>query len=57
MDQELDDSDDADDHSPDDRMYAKYSPALYGPRKPGQKPPLSTAFLKKFLKIAKNRGR
>lgn len=52
---ELDDSDD--DDSPEGEMYAKYNPTLHGPRKPGQKGPLTTTFLKKYIKIAKNRGR
>lgn len=36
-------------------MYVKYDARLYGPRKPGQKEPLSLPFLKKFIAFAKQR--
>ena len=59
MDMELDDDDDNenDANNPDQRkgMYVKYDRKLHGPKVPGQKDPLSTNFLKKFIKIAKNR--
>ena len=41
----------------DGGMYVKYNATLHGPLTPGSKPPLSVAFLKKFLTIAKRRGR
>jgi DNA replication licensing factor MCM3 len=36
-------------------MYVKYDARLYGPRKPGQKEPLSLPFLKKYIAFAKQR--
>lgn len=53
---ELEDSED--DYSSTDPykgVYVKYDQRLHGPRKEGQKDPLSTAFLRKYIKIAKNR--
>ncbi|KAA6417220.1 MAG: DNA replication licensing factor MCM3 protein 1-like [Trebouxia sp. A1-2] len=57
MDMELDDDEENDENHPDPRkgMYVKYDRKLHGPKRPGQKDPLSTNFLKKFIKIAKNR--
>ena len=57
LDMELDDDDENDENDPDPRkgMYVKYDRKLHGPKRPGQKDPLSTTFLKKFFKIAKNR--
>ncbi|KAL4433110.1 hypothetical protein ABPG77_006537 [Micractinium sp. CCAP 211/92] len=36
-------------------MYVKYDARLYGPRKAGQKEPLSLPFLKKYIAFAKQR--
>jgi hypothetical protein len=57
MDMELDDDEENDENHPDPRkgMYVKYDRKLHGPKRPGQKDPLSINFLKKFIKIAKNR--
>lgn len=38
-------------------MYVKYNRVLHGPLGDGRKPPLSINFLRKFLIIAKRRGR
>lgn len=38
-------------------MYAKYDRCLHGPRAELTHPPLSVAFLKKFLTIIKRRAR
>ena len=37
------------------QMRVKYDVRLYGPRRPGQKDPLSTQFLKKYIAFAKER--
>lgn len=53
-----DDEDDyLDDTDPEKSMYVKGNSMLYGPKKAGQKPPLTHNFLRKYIKIAKNRGR
>ena len=54
---ELDDDEEDDKIHLDPRkgMHVKYDRKLHGPKRPGQKDPLSTNFLKKFIKIAKNR--
>ncbi|PSC70868.1 DNA replication licensing factor MCM3 [Micractinium conductrix] len=36
-------------------VYVKYDARLYGPRRPGQKEPLSLPFLKKYIAFAKQR--
>lgn len=36
-------------------MRVKYNRLLHGARRAGDPPPLTTAFLKKFIKYAKNR--
>ena len=38
-------------------MYVKYNRTLHGTLAEGQKPPLSVNFIRKFLIIAKRRGR
>ena len=38
-------------------MYVKYNSILHGDLRPGQKPPLSVNFIRKFLSTAKRRGR
>lgn len=50
--------DDADgERDPTADMYAKYDACLHGPRAPGEHPPLSLHFLKKFFAIIKRRAR
>ena len=58
MDLELDDDEEDDENYPEPRkgIYVKYDRKLHGPKQPGQKDPLSTNFLKKFIKVAKNRA-
>ncbi len=50
-----DDSDDEDHQDTRKGMYVKYDPNLHGPKQSGQKDPLSTSFLKKYIMIANNR--
>ena len=38
-------------------MYVKYNRTLHGPLTDGRKPPLSVNFIRKFLVIARRRGR
>lgn len=55
MDLEDDDDDENDQQASDSRkgMYVKYDRKLHGPKRPGQKDPLSVTFLKKYIRIAK----
>ena len=61
MEMELEDDDDDENEQeasdPSKAMYVKYDRKLHGPKRPGQKDPLSVTFLKKFIKVAKNRTR
>ena len=45
------------DADPTAGMYAKYDRCLHGPRSELTQPPLSVAFLRKFLTIIKRRAR
>ena len=45
------------DADPTTGMYAKYDRCLHGPRSELTQPPLSVAFLRKFLTIIKRRAR
>lgn len=57
MDLEDDDEDENGQETTDPRkgMYVKYDRKLHGPKRPGQKDPLSVTFLKKYIKIAKRK--
>ena len=56
---EDDEDDETEEGASDPRkgMYVKYDRKLHGPKRPGQKDPLSVTFLKKFIRTAKQRTR